>query len=303
MSYREQVTCLRAVTSESHLGRSPNVGGGSGKSALGGERPRARGWQRRRDPGSLGGLTPSEAGALPAEGQSGRRARRLRFPRAARPRSSGSCRQAWAAGGGQGRPEWRRGPARALGCGLLASPRPLAQIGHRRRRRTAHGLLSCGGGSPPASGRAGAPRPGLRSAAPRERSAPAPAAGCTAGSARLAAVPASPPPAVLTVRSAQRCHLRSSPRAAPFRPAAWPCALNPVSARNAALLTLGPRPSTHAAPGGSGAPGGRDLGSEAPPPTRAPPLPDPCLCSCPCLRWPGLLRPQVSLPHLSSLVA
>lgn len=69
-----------------------------------------------------------------------------------------------------------------------------------------------------------------------------------------AAVPGSPS-AALAVRPAQCRHLRSSLAAAPCEPTAGPWHPNPMSARDAALLTLGPCPA---------APPARDASRSAP---------------------------------------
>lgn len=148
-----------------------------------------------------------------------------------------------------------------LCCGFLAIPRLHSQVEHRLRRHAARQLFPAALllplGGPGGSG-AGAPQLcGVGTLLPLPRAAPrAPAergrgarpspdrapAGCSAAQP-------SPPRLLRALPSAATC--APALRAAPFGPTACPCALNPVSARDAALLTLGPRLADPAAQGGS----------------------------------------------------
>lgn len=211
-------------------------------------------------------------------------------------------------GGGQADLRGCGGPARAL---LLPARRLSAPRPGRAPTRAARGWrASSARRRLTSSRRAGRGFRGTgvralrrRGAEPAEHWVPAPAAVCTA-SARSAGwgrglAPAGPvlaavrgsPSAALAVRPARRGQLPSSPAGRPLQAHGWALAPTPepMSARDAALLTLGQRPAAPAAQDGSPSPRGRKLGSGFPRPPwrrrqpRTQPCPGPSLCSCCCL--------------------
>lgn len=234
-------------------------------------------------------------------------------------------------GGGQADLRGCGGPARALllPARRLSAPRPgraPTRAARAWRAASARRRLT-------SSRRAGRGFRGTGVRALRRRGAesaehwvpvPAPAAGCTPGAPSAGwgrgLAPAGPvqaavrgsPSAALAVRPARRGQLPSSPAGRLLQAHGWALAPapEPMSARDAALLTLGQRPAAPAAQDESPSPRRSEPWlwvsqatlAAAPTPDSALPWPFSVLLLL-SLRWPGLQTPQVSQPHLSSLAA